>query len=198
VAADLIRDACPVSTPALHSPSRPRRSRFAVGTLGGRLLATLFLAAAGCTGVTHTPVDDADHGTGIRYYQTSPYLLVNSDGRGGLQWRILYLPDQTKKMMATPYTLASRTEMTLQFHNGTLVGTAVVGDSTEVPRAILAAVQAAASTLAGTAALARSGADLPSIHAPYLYKIIVEGSKVTFIGTVNTDPIVVSPVLEPK
>jgi len=151
----------------------------------------------GCAGVNHTHVDDTDSGTGVRYYQASPYLLVNSDARGGLQWRILYLPDRTKKMQASPYAFAGRTDMTLQFRNGVLTDATSAADATEVPKALVAAVQAAASSIASSAFIARGGEVSKTVPGPYLYKIVVTGSEVAFIGGKGTADIVV-PFVEPK
>ena len=83
---------------------------------------------SGCGGgVTHEPATDV--GTGIRYYEPSPYLLIYSNARGGLKWQVVYLPDQTKLMMAKPHVIGGRSEMTLYFHNGMLAGSTEVGDT---------------------------------------------------------------------
>ncbi len=118
---------------------------------------------AGCVAwVTHSPVksDAGDAGEGIRYYQSSPYLLVYSDSKGGLKWQVLYLPDQTKKMMA---------------------------DTTELPKAVFAAVQSAASLLVKALEAAA-----PKVPAPYLYKIVVTGEDIKFIGGQGDTGIIVS------
>jgi hypothetical protein len=119
-----------------------------------------------------------DDGKGIRYYQASPYLLINSNSKGGLQWRILYLPDQTKMMMAEPHVMGGRVEMAMFFHNGVLTGCNALGDTTELPKAVISAVQSAIPLLALAGALA---AKPPEVPAPYLYKIVVEGDGVKFI-----------------
>lgn len=130
---------------------------------------------AGCVAnVTHKR-DSAD-ATGIRYYENSPYLIVYSDGKGGLRWQIRYLPDQSRLMTVSPTIIGGRTEMTLYFQNGVLASASVVGDSTELPKAIIAAVQSAIPLLA------LAGPDQDGFPAPYLYKISVDGDKLTFIG----------------
>jgi hypothetical protein len=139
------------------------------------------LAAASCSVlascaayVTHQP--DSDGATGIRYYENSPYLLVYSDGKGGLRWQIRYLPDQSRVMTVKPTIVGGRTEMTLYFQNGVLSSTSVVGDSTELPKAVIAAVQSAIPLLAAAAP------KVDGFPAPYLYKIVVDGANIKFIG----------------
>ena len=64
----------------------------------------------GCAGVSHSPVasSSADRCVnGIRYYQNSLYLLVYSDGKGGIVSEFMYLPDTTKKMVACPHNFAA-------------------------------------------------------------------------------------------
>ena len=130
----------------------------------------------GCsTTVTHSAATES--GIGIRYYQSSPYLLVYSDSKGGLRWQILYLPDQTKKMMVEPKVLGGRSELTMFFHNGILTGSSELGDTTEIPKAIVATVQSALPLIA--AALA---APPPQVPAPYLYKLVVKKDQLAFIG----------------
>ena len=140
----------------------------------------LLLCTAGCLAtVKHGPATDG--GSGIRYYRAAPYLLVYSDSKGGLQWQVLYLPDQSRPMMAEPIVIGGRSEMTFEFRNGILAGSTAVGDTTEVPKAILAAVQAALPLIAG-ALEAPTTAPQVTVPAPYLYKILVRGSTVEFVG----------------
>ena len=153
-----------------------------------RIALAMIMLAAGCSAsVTHTVVNEADNGTGIRYYQSSPYLLVYSDSKGGLVWQILFLPDQTKKMMVEPKVHGGRSEMTLYFKNGILAGSMEVGDTTELPKAVLAAVQSAVPLFARAALEAAR----PSVPAPYLYKIVVNDREVKFIGNQGDEPIII-------
>jgi len=148
-------------------------------------------------------VGKTDSGTGIRYYQSSPYLLVYSDSKGGLQWKILFLPDQTKKMMVTPKVRGGRSEMTLYFHNGILAVSTEVGDTTELPKALIAAAQSVAPLIAvaslSAAKAARKKDDKeepkpkpPLVPPPSLYKIVINGSNVEFIGGEGDAPIIVN------
>jgi hypothetical protein len=129
----------------------------------------------GCAAyVTHEP--ETATSTGIRYYENSPYLIVYSDGKGGLRWQIRYLPDQSRVMTVSPTIAGGRTEMTLHFQNGVLSTMNVVGDSTELPKAVIAAVQSAMPLLAA------AGPKVDGFPAPYLYKIVVSGETLTFVG----------------
>ena len=140
------------------------------------------LAAAmlcGCSAnIVHSPAGLADTGTGIRYYQASPYLLVYTNSKGGLKWQILYLPDQTKKMMAQPKAIGGHSEMTLYFQNGVLTSSTEMGDSSALPKAILAAIQSAVPLLA-TAGLA---AEPDKVPPPSLYKLVIEQNTIKFYG----------------
>jgi len=138
------------------------------------ILGGLCLLASCAANVTHQP--ETAQSTGIRYYESAPYLIVYSDGKGGLRWQIRYLPDQSRVMSATPTVIGGRTEMTLFFQNGVMSSVSVVADTTELPKAVIAAITSAIPLLAG------AGPVQEGFPAPYLYKIVVEGSSVRFIG----------------
>jgi hypothetical protein len=153
------------------------------------MLCASLLECGGCyTHVVHQKA--ADCGKGIRYYQSSPYLLVYSDAKNGLQWQILYLPDQTKKMMVRPTVYWGRSEMDLYFHNGILTGSSELSDTTQIPTAVIAAVQSALPLLGAAAFEAKANV----FPAPYLYKIVVNGSDVTFVGSQGDHEIIVPKV----
>lgn len=136
------------------------------------------LMIVGCSAtVTHQMATDGT-GTGIRYYDSAPFLIIYSDGMGGLKWQIRYLPDQTRIMTATPTVIGGHTEMTLYFQNGMLGSVSTLGDTTEVPKALIGAVQTALPFLIGVA----EGPKPPGFPAPYIYKLIVNNDKITFIG----------------
>jgi hypothetical protein len=146
------------------------------------IVAVVCALIAGCSATVTHQQETAD-ATGIRYYENAPYVLIYSDGKGGLKWQIRYLPDQSKIMTAKPSIVGGRTEMTLYFQNGVLASASTVGDTTEIPKAIIAAVQGAIPQLLklGIAAdLAQEG-----FPPPYLYKIVVAGDKVSFIGSMG-------------
>ncbi len=140
-------------------------------------LLALALLLAGCAGFVYAP--ETDKSDGIRYYESAPYLLIYSDGKGGLQWQIRYLPDQSHVMTVRPEVFAGRTEMTLYFKNGMLTGSSLMADSTDVPKAIIAAAQAAVPLLVSGIG---EGPKRKGFPAPYLYKIVVDANGVNFIG----------------
>jgi hypothetical protein len=152
-----------------------RLSLFSIG-----VVASLILACSGCTATVTYQHEDAGP-KGVRYYESAPYLLVYSDGKGGLKWQIYYIPDQSHIMTATPTVRGGKAQMTLYFVNGALSSSTVAGDTTTIPNAILAAAQAAIPLIAA-AVVAEKSAPPPGFPKPYLYKIIVSGSAVEFRG----------------
>lgn len=176
------------------------------------------LAAGGCTaGIRHKPVawrpvPGGDVATpeqidtvrsanaaaekaarGVRYYGRSLYLLANSDGRGGLEYRLMYLPDPTKRMSAEPYALLASLKAKMNFKNGMLADTSFESDATVVPKAVFEAVKTAASVI--VAALEDAGPRAPvsgTLPAPSIYKVIVRGNEVQFIGGKGDKDIVVT------
>lgn len=190
-----------------------------------RILAAVTVAAAlcaGCTAGTTTrevpykplPVGDgadakavaavkaanaaADTGTGIRYLRASPYLLVNANGQGGLDWKILYIADPARKMSVEPYVRGASLDLTLTFRDGVLIGTSEKADATAVPKAILDAVEKILPSLAA-AALEDTGAPKTvEVPAPHLFKIIVRGDTIEFRGDKGDAPVFVTVPSQPK
>lgn len=140
------------------------------------VLSTVLLGACSAHVSHRVNVDDAK-ASGIRYYNSAPYLLVYSDGKNGLNWQIIYLPDQTRIMTAAPEISGARVEMAMNFSNGVLNSAATSGDSTAVPKALLAAVQTALPLIAAAAGSAK-----PGFPAPQLYRLVATGSTLTFKG----------------
>ena len=163
----------------------------------GALLAAVVPASllVSCAGVTHRPLPNGDpsaeqEARGIRYYQSSLYLLVYSDGQGGLVSRIIELPDPTKKMVAEPYSVLSRIDLRLKFENGVLRNSAESPDATPLPRAVLEAVEGVVRT--ATARISRQAAARgaeASFPAPYIYKIVTDGDGIRFIGGQGDAPV---------
>ena len=124
--------------------------------------------------------------TGVRYYRRSPYLLVHTDSRGGLIWRILYLPDPSKKMAIDLPVYASRLTTTLNFENGTLKDSTESSDATAVPVAVLAAIKEAIPAVVQGLRIRETQPDAPTpptkAPAPYLFKIVVLGNTVELRG----------------
>lgn len=178
-------------------------------------------ALGGCDSVTSTVeysrVSDPQNNapTGIPYYQSAPYLLIYSDGMGGLKWQLLSLPDQTKMMqvLPKPASIGGKTQLSLNFSYGTLSTAATGADSTQVPATILAAVQAAIPAIAA----ARVGETLLNAPAPpalasqvpphysagfpppYLYKIVLEADgSIQFLGGPGNESIKVPGAVVPR
>ena len=86
---------------------------------------------------------------GLRFYQVSPFLLVYADGKGGVVWEIHNLPDPTKMMSAKPYNYLSSLQVKLTFDDHfRLMDVFDKGDSTTVPKAVFAAIETVAASIA--------------------------------------------------
>lgn len=133
--------------------------------------------------------EDNNYKKGVRYYLSAPYLLVYTDGKGNLVWKVYNLPDLTKLMVAEPTQILSKTTSNLTFTNGILTTSRNETDSTGLPKAVISALEKALPLLAA--------ADLPStenaiIPAPRLYKLVVKQDTIELVGTQSTDTIQVS------
>lgn len=135
---------------------------------------------AGCAGLEmkdiQSPADEKAY-EGFRYYDTSPFLLVYTDGKGGLKSELLYLPDTTKKRSIRPYAYGAKNDTTLKFENGRMVGAKSAVDETVLPMAAISALEKLATSLAKAANA--GNADIPP---PYLYRIRFDGSNWTLSG----------------
>ena len=153
-----------------------------------RILLVVVVAGSllGCAGVKHLPERGADD-HGIRYYLTAPYLLVYSDAKGGLVSRLLYLPDQTQVMSATPRSSLASIQATLEFDDGVMTRAVEEPDATPLPVTILSAAEAVLPLLAGSV---RPGAQFPQ---PSLYRITVHGDRITFTGGHGNVPVQLDP-----
>lgn len=142
------------------------------------------LSTAACATVSHRHIateDDDLRATGIRYYGASPYLLVYSNGKGGIVTELKYLPDPAKKMSAEPKATLANVDATLSFSNGVLTSSVETGDATAVPTAILKAAEAIAPALLAALNETDTGKEL-IMPAPHIYKVIVNGNTVSFRG----------------
>lgn len=138
------------------------------------------LLLGGCAGVSHVPIPDerADRRSqGIRYYRHSLYLLVHSDGMGGLKTVWKFLPDPNKKMSICTYNCVAKLESTFKFDEaGVLTSSMEHPDSSAVPAAV---IQAAAAALPAILKFAKGAADDPDAHkvpAPQIFKVVAESS----------------------
>jgi hypothetical protein len=147
------------------------------------LLLASSLALGACAGTDVARVANPAYGAGgkytdeeadgIRYYESSPFLLVYSDGRGGLNSQLLFMPDLTKKRVVDPFAVLASNASTLTFTNGVLTQGKTVVDETVVPKATLGALtQVATALIKGTlnAAGQTPTAELPP---PQLFKIVL-------------------------
>lgn len=150
--------------------------------------ALLLLLGPGCLAyVQHRQLtedqDNAPESVGIRYYESSLYLLVYSNGKGGLETKILELPDPSKLTMATPTSRLAKLDTTLDFQNGYLGNAIHEGDSTVIPTAVAEAVKAVLPSLVGVLEAPEGGPEeVFQAPAPYLFKIHVENGIVRFVG----------------
>jgi hypothetical protein len=140
----------------------------------------LLLTLCSCAGLTVNSVTDENKERGIRYYESSPYLLVHTDNEGGLVTRLIYLPDPTKKMAVRPYTRFASSSTTLNFKNGVLSSAETSVDETAVPKAVLGAIEKAAT--AAIMAADEPQGETHRVPAPYLFKIVFEGNDIKLKG----------------
>jgi hypothetical protein len=139
----------------------------------------------GCAGVKHLP-ERGEGDQGIRYYRSAPYLLVYSDAKGGLVSKLLYLPDQTQVMSATPRSNLASIQATLEFDDGVLTRAVEQAGSAATCSAVLSAVETVLPLLAASV---RPGGRFPQ---PSLYRITVHGDRITFSGGEGDAPIQVN------
>lgn len=177
------------------------------------ILATTFLVS-GCAQITHQPVkyhaypfgggsqaerqnielanqkEDLKQ-TGVRYYLSSPYLLVYNNGKGKLVWDIVHLPDQTKLMVATPTQIMAKATTKLTFANGVLTESESELDSSAIPKAVIEAVEKVLPLLMG-AFVRTTVPGVGEIPAPQLYKIVIDGNDMQLVGIQNSETVKVS------
>jgi hypothetical protein len=151
----------------------------------------LLVTLTACAGLevkdVSSPEADA-RALGVRYYESSPYLLVHTDNQGGLVTRILYLPDRTKKRSIRPYSQLARGTSKLEFKNGVLTSSQTELDAGVVPKAIVSALEKAA--LAAVAAANEAKPEAMNLAPPpYLFKIIIQGDSIVLRGGQGIGPI---------
>ena len=129
--------------------------------------------------------------TGLRYYDSSPYLLVQTDNQGGLKSDLIYLPDLTKKRQAHPYNFLATNNTSFSFEKGVLTENSSDTDATAVPVAVVQALSkigqeavkalAFADTAGASAVTANRTANTlaPSV---YLFKIVKRAGEWGLVG----------------
>ncbi len=166
--------------PAAEAPDH-RQTHFSSsrGVLLACAAVLLLNSCAGLSGRTLATEQEDKQARGFRYYDSSPYLLIYTDNKGGLNSEFKYLPDLTKKREVRPYQFLAKNEGTLTFEEGILTGAKTEGDGTAVPKAVISALETAAKTALAaadrSAGIERKATD-GTIPAPavYLFKIIYD------------------------
>ena len=144
------------------------------------------LVLVGCAGVTHVPIPDekADQADrGVRYYRESLYLLVMSDGKGGVAHKLEFLPDPSKKMSICSHNFISKLETNYTFDKGVLTKSTETADSSKVPAAVVKAVGTALPSIVKFRGLMEE--ETPRMHRvppPMIFKVIAEGDRIVFVG----------------
>jgi hypothetical protein len=173
--------------------------------LGQRLIGLIGLLAClaasgitGCAGTTVARISDKqfetggkysdDDAKGIRYYESAPFLLVYSDGKGGLTSQLLFLPDQTQKRTIDPYAVLASNNSTLTFTNGVLTQGKTVADATVVPKAIIGSLEKIASAaIASALSDGDEGDHGTQLPPPQLYRIVLSGNSAKLVGGPGVD-----------
>ena len=150
-------------------------------------LSLLACLAPACASVDHVRVvpANADEVQGIRYYDSSVYLLVFPNPDGTLDMGIHYLPDPNRKMAVHPHSFAGKVDVTLDFEDGALKSAKSGADTTVVPKAILKAAEVFLGTLLDVGIAAPEPPirpDILEVPPPHIYKILVVGDIVHFVG----------------
>ena len=124
---------------------------------------------------------------GLRYVETSTYLLVTTDNNGGVKSEILTLPDRSRLHSARPWALMSSNETTLTLSEGALAGTSSTLDTSKVPAAIADAVKSFGTKLVGanTKGTTDPGKTVPG---PRLFKIMFTPEGVALVDAEVTYP----------
>ena len=133
------------------------------------------LIAAGCAQTTYRAMDDGQEAKarGVRYYETSPFLLVKTDNAGGVEAEVLYLPDTEKMRQVQISAYLATNNTTLDFDNGVLTSAKSEIDDTVVPAAAVSALADIAKAAISAAANSSRG-PLIDAPAPYLFRINVK------------------------
>jgi hypothetical protein len=140
----------------------------------------------GCAGSDFHRVTDDATDVGIRYYGSSPYLLIHTDNDGGLVSQLVYLPDKSKKMSVRPYSYLATNATTLTFDKGVLRTGESTVDTAVIPKAVLTALETVAvAAIKGVALQEESEGKGPSVPFPVLFKIEVDASGFHLYGDPN-------------
>jgi hypothetical protein len=113
----------------------------------------MVLASTGCSYVCYTRITTEKEylkGDGIRYFDSSPYILVQRDTNSNWSSSILYLTDHTKPSEVHVGAFLAINNTTLTFSNAILTDVSAQTDSSAVPAAVIQAAAQAAAAMAST------------------------------------------------
>lgn len=164
----------------------------------------LIVAAAhlSCAGTSVTPLNETTDkdARGFRYYESSPYILVYADGKGGLVTKLLYLPDQRKLRSIKPWEFLAENTTKLKFSSGVLTEAELDGDGTKLPKAAVEALKTVASAAAGAIGFrkvkARADGTL-EVPMPQLFRVKFENGALSLDrAESDVDYVLVRPGIE--
>lgn len=140
---------------------------------------------AGCAGTTYGTIPNSGNpaqadaeaaadaaADGIRYYDAAPFVLVYTDGKGGINSSLVYLPDTTRKRLIKPYAWAAKNHSTIHFKDGVLTDAKAVVDETVLPLAVIDAAKQIA--LKGLAMDGGGGGSSLQVPPPALFRVFVD------------------------
>jgi hypothetical protein len=148
-------------------------------------LLAIFISCSGVNAVRIQTTEDDLRAKGFRYYESSPYILVYSDGKA-LKSDLIYLPDRTRKMSVELFDFISSNTAKLTFSNGVLTSSEVEGDSTAVPKAVVeSAKQVAIAAAKSAAAFSAVEEEKKPFLAPppCLFKLVIDEKVPRLIGS---------------
>ena len=129
----------------------------------------LVALAAGCASIDSSEDTDGTR-TGIRYYNSAPFILAYSDGKGGVTSEIVYLPDTTRVMSLDATAFFAQNKTVMSFDQSVLTASETTANAAEVPKAVIEAAKSIAVAQVGSGNVPVS--DTPKeIPAPYLFRI---------------------------
>ena len=131
-------------------------------------LALAALTVAGCASIDSSEDTDGTR-TGIRYYNSAPFILAYSDGKGGVTSEIVYLPDTTRVMSLDTTAFFAQNKTVMSFERSVVTTSKTTANAAEVPKGVIEAAK--------SIAVAQAGGNVPDsdtpneIPAPYLFRI---------------------------
>ena len=125
---------------------------------------------AGCASVD-SKHDTDGNSTGIRYYNSAPFILAYSDGKGGIEASVVYLPDTTRVLSLDATAFFSQNMTVMKFDQSILTSSDSTADATAVPKAIVEAAKTVATAAIAASANKPNEVTEYQVPAPYIYRI---------------------------